>query len=562
MSIFSKVKAVRPKRSTFDLTHSNKLTCNMGELVPFMCQPVVPGDTWSNRSKLLIRFAPLIAPVMHKISVYTHFFYVPYRLVWDNWESFWTGNNDNSKQEFNGTFPQLTYCDDMFVQAKGGPMEKLFKPGSLADYLGLPTSEQVTSSSSTAMMNENVSALPFRAYQLIYNEYYRDENLVPEIPIPTDDGLHSIQRPQDGHATEVTAGLMTLRRRAWQKDYFTSALPWPQKGAQQYVPVTTVIEAGTKIEVKPAAASTSSDAGLSVYGTEGQLLGTMILDQSESSGRLVFQKAGGGNFSSQPNAFAANAGYITLKDLQAAGASFDINSLRRSNRIQQWLERNARGGSRYIESLASHFGVVSDDLRLQRPEMIGGGKAPVQISDTLQTSQTTETSPQGQYAGVGFAYGTSNSFRRTFKEAGLIIGIMSVMPKPGYMSGISRHWTKFDKFDYYWPEFAKLGEQPILNKELSVLSSDPNGTFGYAPRYAEYKYIPDTVHGEFKDSLSFWNLARKFDTAPALNEEFITCNPSNRIFAVEDASEHHLFVEILNECKARRPMPYLPDPSL
>lgn len=549
MSIFSKVKANKPKRSTFNLSHDVKLTCDFGKLVPFMCEEVVPSDTWQLQSNVLLRFSPLIAPVMHDINVYTHYFYVPFRIIWDEYEDFITGGKDGNAKP---AFPRLGCLHKVGVgntvwQDKNG----LWSPGSLADYLNFPTSDSNIGSTDEFY----VSALPFRAYQMIYNEYYRDENLEDEVVFGFGSGPVLISSPEYKE-------LLTLRERAWAKDYFTSALPWLQRGPQQMVPVSSIGRLdSTDIAYKGETGVSGQSKAVDPYSGK-------IADISQNAGTNSLTASFNDGLGHPVSIDNSNNLKLADDGVTIEGTSFTINDLRRSNRIQRWLEASARGGNRYIESLLSFFGVRSDDLSLQRPQFLGGGKTPVQISDVLQTSETTANSPQGQYSGIGYSFGTNNSFKKSFKERGLIIGIMSIMPKPGYTEGCPRSYRKFDKFDFYWPQFAELGEQEIYNYELALRTADVDGTFGYAPRYAEYKYIPSRVHGDFKNmqGLGFWHLNRHYSEQPVLSKEFVHCrdaaNDLNRIFAVEDNESNHIYVQIANNVTARRPMPYLPDPEL
>lgn len=554
-NIFQHVLAKKPKRSTFNLSHDVKLTMEMGKLVPFLCEEVVPGDTWKNKTTCLVRFAPLQAPVMHRIWVTTHFFYVPFRLLWDDFEEFITGGPTGNSTP---AFPVIELLDGQEGNEYHDVSGK-FAPGTLADYLNYPTSDSNMSGGGL-----RASALPLRAYQLIFDEYYRDENLEAEVAPATTGGLIAKD------STEYNK-LLTLRNRAWRKDYFTSALPWTQRGREQEVPIH-------------GQATFSNVSGLGVqYGSGDSFvvhadsteepIGHVIAQDSQYTFNIGAENYGSNVSAGDPLQVRTNGAYVNVNGvkLNLEGGTFNINELRRASRIQKWLERQARSGSRYIESLASHFGVISDDLRLQRPEFLGGGTNPVQISDVLQTSETTDSSPQAQPAGVGFSLGGSNEFKRTFKERGLIIGILSVIPEPAYSQGLPRAYRKFDKFDFYWPEFARLGEQPIYNFELACCRGVAqhgglDGTFGYAPRFAEYKYIPSRVHGDFKTDLDFWTLNRKFDEQPTLTKEFVTVdaerNDLNRIFAVEDYEYNHLWVQLHNDIIARRPMPYLPDPTL
>lgn len=548
MSIFDSIIVPKFKRSTFELQHDVKLTTDFGKLTPFLCEEVVPGDTWYNKSDVLVRFSPLIAPVMHHMYVTTHFFYVPLRLVWDDYETFESGGRDGKTEPIFPKLPMLGIKSSAgFVDTKN-----LWKPGSLADYLNYPTSD--SNITGPGMM---VSALPFRCYQLIYNDYYRDENLELDLDIDFSSGEISKDSPE-------YEKLLTLRYRAWAKDYLTSALPWPQKGDQQTVPLSTqgtlsstdvAFEPSGKTHVVAADGSINGELkqlgiGLENSGSVGDKLTDMLIDNSDQ--------------------LKVKNGNVIIN-----GTSFTINDLRRAYSTQRYLEAKARGGSgRLKEWLLSIFGVDNDDLRLQRPEFLGGSSNTVQVSDILQTSQTTAESPQGQYAGLGYSYGDSQGFKRTFKERGYIIGIMSVMPAPAYTEGLPRSYRKFHPTDFYLPQFANLGEQEIFDYEVSLRPFPANSghdkltTFGYAPRYSEYKYIPSRVHGDFKNmnSYGFWTLNRYYEQAPLLSNEFIKVNPQandlNRIFAVEDESSPKLLVQVSNHTKARRLMPYNPNPSL
>ena len=548
MSIFDSIIVPKFKRSTFELQHDVKLTTDFGKLTPFMCEEVVPGDTWYNKSDVLVRFSPLIAPVMHHMYVTTHFFYVPLRLVWDDYETFESGGRDGKTEPIFPKLPMLGVKSSAgFVDTK-----KLWSPGSLADYLNYPTSD--SNITGPGMM---VSALPFRCYQLIYNDYYRDENLELDLDIDFSSGELDKDSPE-------YEKLLTLRYRAWAKDYLTSALPWPQKGDQQTVPLSTQgTLVNTDVAFSPSGKTHVVSADGSINGVLKQL--GVSLENSVSVGEDL------------KDMLIDNSDQLKVKNGNVIinGTSFTINDLRRAYSTQRYLEAKARGGSgRLKEWLLSIFGVDNDDLRLQRPEFLGGSSNTVQVSDILQTSQTTAESPQGQYAGLGYSYGDSQGFKRTFKERGYIIGIMSVMPAPAYTEGLPRSYRKFHPTDFYLPQFANLGEQEIYDYEVSLRPFPANSghdkltTFGYAPRYSEYKYIPSRVHGDFKNmnSYGFWTLNRYYEQAPLLSNEFIKVNPTandlNRIFAVEDESSPKLLVMVSNHTKARRLMPYNPNPSL
>ncbi len=504
-NFLNSIKLTKPKKNMFDLSHDVKLSLNMGQLVPIMVQECIPGDKYNISCESLLRFAPLTAPVMHKMDVTMHYFFVPNRILWNNWENFIT----NTQNPPPGGLPAFPYMDTN--------AEEVFA-GSLADYLGLPNGAY-----------GQVSALPFAAYAKIYNEYYRDQNLVPKI----NDVL------VDGDNTSYNIDMLNLRYRAWEHDYFTAALPFAQKGDAVTIPMGGLNE-NAQVYLQGGAGdaeiqtNTAQDIDVTQQNTTG------IQD---------------------------NTLYAETQGLNVEPGT--INDLRRAYKLQEWLEKNARGGTRYVENILSHFGVKSSDARLQRPEYITGTKSPVQISEVLSTTgsftagdPTEATSlPVGNMAGHGVSV-TSGQYGSYFcEEHGWIIGIMSVMPNTAYQQGVPRHYSKFENTDYYWPSFAHIGEQEVLNKEIYAEHSSPNGTFGYMPRYAEYRYNPSRVAGDFKTSLSYWHLGRIFDVEPSLNQQFIECKPSDRIFAVEDPTVNKLYAHVLNKVQAIRPIPKFGTPS-
>lgn len=526
MSIFNEVQLQKPKSNTFDLSHDRKMSMSMGELTPILCMEALPGDIFNISTSQMVRFAPLVAPVMHQVNVYTHFFFVPNRIIWPNFENFIFGGEDGLDTS---VAPYLLLeIDDI-------------PPGSLADYMGLPSKDPDVVNTQEI----KVSALPFAAMGKIINDYYRDQNLQSKQYEECTDG----QQTGSFITTFVTA---RPKPRSWQHGYFQSALPFTQKGPEATIPL------GTEA---PLLWNTDEDG----YGTLTRNPATGVpfptvtnLANTDTPTSMVVANTGGAKVS-----FDITRTHTV--DLSSATAA-SIIDLRRAFKLQEWLEINARAGTRYNEGILAHFGVKTSDARLQRPEFLGGSKTAVSFSEVLQTSGTeSEPTPQGNMAGHGISVGYNKQVRYFCEEYGYIIGIMSVMPKPAYFQGIPKHFFKFDKFDYFWTQFAHIGEQAIIGQELFVDPTDANkltATFGYTPRYAEYKYIPDSVHGQFRTTLDFWHLAQKYATQPLLNSQFIACNPSKRIFAVEDEQSEDLYCHVFNSIKATRRMPYFGNPKM
>lgn len=603
MSIFSSIRVPKPKRHRFNLSHDWKGTMRMGDLVPIFCKPVVPGDSFRVTTEMQMRLAPLIAPLMHRIDVFTHFFFVPNRLIWDNWEKFITGGEDG---EDSPSYPRYRF-DSTYVNTNA---QSPFRVGQLPDYLGFPVGFNLVDNDTYT-----VDALPFRAYNLIYNEYYRDQNLEPEYPVLNEvDGIvdvlgsnvglpydfrygswyqpdfdretylkQAIRGTAPNNLMRLVCGQLCMCTRAWEKDYFTSALPWPQRGEEVELPLLGQANLSGKLSANTYSGGFSSLVKVS----DGSLIhGLSGYDNSVKFDNLGYLQT----VSKQEGAVGiANTAAIqqSIKidlddDWNKSNASVDlsgvssatINELRRAIKAQEFLERSARGGSRYIEQILSHFGVRSSDARLQRPEYLGGGKAPLGIGEVIQTSQSTETSPQANPAGIGYTVGKTHGFKRFFEEHGYIIGLISIRPRSSYQQGMPREFSKFDRLDYFWPSFAHLGEQEVLNKELyykgdnASSSYKPDDLFGYQSRYAEYKSSPSTVHGDFRSSLNFWHLGRIFSTPPKLNADFVKMNPINfnRVFAVEDGSVYDgvdkVWVQLYHKVSAVRPMPYYGTPMI
>lgn len=502
MKIFEKVGLTKPKMSGFDKSHERKMTFNMGELIPCYFDEIVPGDQFKVSTEMMIRLSPMISPIMHRVNAYVHYFFVPNRIVWDEWEDFITGGSDGTASP---TFPMTSW--GVWSGARNAV-------GSLGDYLGLPATDGTVQ---TAQVN--VSMLPFRAYQKIFNDYYRDQTLQSEIDLTN------------------STDCLDLRTRCWGKDYFTSALPWTQRGTAPTIPVQ-----GT------GSATYSSIS--QVKDSTGSPMGAENLSSS-SAGNLTGATSGDGRIEN-------------ISSISMTNVDIDVNELRRTSAIQRWLEKQARGGGRYIETILSHFGVASKDKRLQRAEYLGGGRQPVVISEVLNTSATA-TESQGNMSGHGISVGNINSFKQRFTEHGYVFGILSVLPKTSYQQGIHRLWTRDDKSEFYWPDYAHLGEQAINNSELYYDGTDAvynAATFGYQQRYAEMKYQCDSVHGEMRDDYDEWHMGRIFSSQPSLNETFVKSNPTDRIFAVTAGNPDQLICQVYNKVQALRPMPYFANPKI
>ena len=489
-NLFNSIQLIKPKKNVFDLSHDVKLSAKMGNLTPILVQECVPGDKFKLGCESLIRFAPLVAPVMHRMDVTMHYFFVPNRILWDNWEKFITDASTTH------VMPYFNYYSSGY-----SPAQKKF-----IDYMGVPPA--------TSEVTTLINALPFAAYQAIYNEYYRDQNLVPEIDYKLSDG-----------AVPDIAPFIQMRKRAWEHDYFTAALPFAQKGAAVDIPLGTINAEGP-VYVNNATTPTTLDG--TPYDVNVDNNTTTVTGANE-----LFAEINNGSL--EPTT---------------------INDLRRAFRLQEWLEKNARGGTRYIENILTHFGVRSSDKRLQRPEYITGVKSPVIISEVLNTTGADGGLPQGNMSGHGMSVSTGKYGSYFCEEHGYIIGIMSIMPKTAYQQGIPRTYGKFDPLDYYWPSFANIGEQEVKMRELYAYTANANNTFGYVPRYAEYKFNPSRVAGDFRTTLDYWHLGRIFATEPTLSQEFIECDPEDveRVFAVQDDTDN-LYCHVYNKIIAVRPMP-------
>jgi hypothetical protein len=503
-------------RSSFDTQYAHKTTFDAGWLVPIYCDEVLPGDTHRVKMTAFARLATPLFPVMDNLHLDTFFFFVPNRLVWTNWVKF-MGEQVNPGDSTSYVVPTITST------AGGYPV------GGIFDHLGLPTAGQITGTNTVTH-----NALPLRAYNLIYNEWFRDENLQNSVTVRT------------GDSGDVPADY-TLLRRGKRKDYFTSALPWPQKGASVTLPLGT-------------AAPIRADVG--TFGTVGVLAGGV------SPAKGLFADSVDGN---AVKIGSFNASALMYADLSQA-TSATINQLRQSFQIQKLLERDARGGTRYTELLRAHFGVTPQDYRLQRPEYIGGGSTYVNINPIAQTSATSvsgSTTPQGNLAAMGTALAQGHGFTYAAQEHGYILGLVSVRADLTYQQGLPKMWSRSTRYDFYFPVFATLGEQAILNKEIYVTGGvNDNGVFGYQERWAEYRYKPSQITGLMKSTsagtIDAWHYAQKFTSLPTLNSTFIQETPPvERTTAVGAAANGQQFLmDAFFDCKMARPMPLYSVPGL
>lgn len=531
-------------RSKFPRNFSHKTTFNAGQVIPFYIDEVLPGDTFQVRTSKVVRMQTLLTPVMDNVYLDTYYFFVPNRLVWEHWKQFMGENTESA------WIPQVEYEVPQLTAPANG-----WEVGTLADYMGVPT----------GVKGLSVSALPFRAYALIMNEWFRSENLTDPLNIPVDDA--TVQGVNTGnYVSDVAKGGKPFVANKF-RDYFTSCLPSPQKGPDVTINTAQlgnapVVPMGTDIPWKEVSSG-----------------GRMHWYMADSASASVPEETFAYTYRNSSNAVSTQGSDFGSSYLWPANlyAQFDntvsvatINQLRTAFQIQKFYERSARGGSRYIETLKAHFGVTSPDARLQRPEYLGGNRIPVSINQVIQNSGTVSGStPLGDTGAMSLTTDVHSDFTKSFVEHGFVIGVMVARYDHTYQQGIERFWSRKSMFDYYWPEFANIGEQAVLNKEIYAQgNAQDDEVFGYQEAWADYRYKPSRVSGEMRSSyaqsLDVWHLADDYSKMPALSDAWIHEDPAtiNRVLAVSDNLANQFFCDIYVQNYSTRNMPLYSIPGL
>lgn len=535
-------------RSTFDRSASVKTSFNVGDIVPFFLEEVLPGDTFNVRTSKVVRMQTLLTPMMDNVYLDSYYFFVPNRLVWAHWKEF---NGENTESAW---IPTTEYSVPQITSPSAG-----WSVGTLADYFGLPT----------GVGGLSVSALPFRAYALVMNEWFRDQNLQDPLVVPVDDA--TVVGVNTGtFVTDCAKGGLPYIAAKYH-DYFTSCLPSPQKGPDVTLSVASqgdlpVVAKSSVVPYSSWPGANNSKQPLSVMidgNGKWNDIGDGDLGVVGNKMQIDSVATWNGGFNAVPNnLWAVNSGNAIIAT---------INQLRMAFQIQKLYERDARGGTRYIEVLKSHFGVTSPDARLQRPEYLGGNRVPINVNQVIQQSGTGAgaDTPQGTVVGMSQTTDSNHDFMKSFTEHGYIIGVMVARYDHTYQQGIERHWSRKTRFDYYWPVFANIGEQAVLNKEIFAQgTAKDNEVFGYQEAWSDYRYKPNRVTGEmrsaYEQSLDVWHLADDYASLPSLSDSWIRedKNTVDRVLAVKSSVSDQLFADIYVSNRATRPMPMYSVPGL
>lgn len=545
---FSMIPKAQIPRSTFRMQHQHKTTFSASKIIPIYVQEILPGDTFNVSMTAFCRLSTPLYPIMDNMDLESWFFFVPNRIVWSHWVNFMGEQPSGPGDSIVYSIPQIAL----------NPGPAAF---SLYDYMGIPTAPQVSGT------NLTINALPFRAYNMIWNQWFRDENINNSIGYGAANTVFDIG---DGPDPSTNYAVQFVNKR---HDYFTSCLPWTQKGATAItLPLGTsaVVKSAATQQWNPGNVSTQYVQLYQAQNTATAVPASVLIGTDTTVGKLDY----GTNAMTAPTGNGIIFGNL-YADLSTATAA-TINQIRLAFQTQRLLERDARGGTRYQEIIRSHFGVISPDARLQRPEILGSGKSPVNMAPVPQTTATgiagTNSTPIGQLAGVGTLTAHNHGFRQSFTEHGYVIGLVAVRSDPVYQQGLRRLWTRLTRYDFYFPVFAMLGEQSVRNDELYCIgtTAQDTTTFGYQERWAEYRYFPSQVTGAFKSTyatpLDAWHLAQKFTSLPTLNSAFIgdvtNATLIRNLAAGSNANDQQFLGDFFFDVKCARPMPMYSVPGL